>query len=129
MSFIAELEIDGQTLNVLECNYGFSQATDNLGKPSAMPKGGAISLTIESSKDTDLVQWMVSPDQKKGGTITFKRHDFNAPLRTVEFSDAVCVQFHESFNSTDTSPMITHIVISAREMKIGSVSHVKNWGE
>ncbi len=129
MSFIALLEIDEKPVNILECNYGFSQGTDNLGKPSSMPKGGSISLLLESTKDTDLVQWMVSPDQKKTGKITFKRNDHDSSLRTVEFTDGVCVQFHESFNHLGASPMVTHIVISARELKIGSVSHVKNWGE
>lgn len=129
MSFKAELLIGDKTANVLECNYGFSQATDNVGKPSSMPRGGTISILLESARDTDLVQWMVSPTEKRDGSIVFKRRDHDSSLRVVEFKEGVCVQFHESYHHSGNSPMVTHIVISAKELKIGSVQYKRNWEE
>ncbi|NML37667.1 hypothetical protein HHL17_10730 [Chitinophaga sp. G-6-1-13] len=127
MSFKAELIIGGKSANVLECNYGFSQGTDAIGKPSTMPRGGTISLVLESARDTDLVQWMISPEEKRDGTIIFKRRDHDSSLRTVEFTEGICVQFHESYHHSGNSPMITHIVISARELKIGNVAYKRKW--
>ncbi|WP_143310236.1 type VI secretion system tube protein TssD [Chitinophaga vietnamensis] len=129
MSFKSELIIGGKTVNVLECNYGFSQGTDAVGKPNTMPRGGTISLLLESARDTDLVQWMVSPDEKRDGSIVFKRRDHDSSLRTVNFTEGVCIQFHESYNHNGSSPMVTHIIISAKELKIGNVEYKKNWGE
>ncbi|NSL87950.1 type VI secretion system tube protein TssD [Chitinophaga solisilvae] len=127
MSFKAELIIGGKSANVLECNYGFSQHTDASGKPSTMPRGGTISLILESARDTDLVQWMISPEEKRDGSIVFKRRDHDSSLRTVEFSGGICIQFHESYHHSGSSPMVTHIVISARELKIGSVAYQRKW--
>jgi hypothetical protein len=102
MSFRAELTIAGKTVNVLE---------------------------LESARDTDIIQWMVSPDEKRDGAIIFKRRDGDSSLRTVQFTEGICVQFHETFHHSGTNPMTTHIVISARELKIGNVQFNKKWEE
>lgn len=48
MSFLAKLELDDKTYNVLECEYDFTQNIDETGKPKGMPYGGEISIRVES---------------------------------------------------------------------------------
>src|SRR5690349_12468730 len=106
MSFIAKLKIDGEEMNVLHCGYRFSQRTDAAtGKPTAAPQGGIINLTIESTSGTEMFDWMVHTTQVKSGTVTFFRRDNMSKLKTLEFVDAYCVDYYETFDHIGDNPM------------------------
>jgi hypothetical protein len=129
MSFIAKITIDGEELNVLHCGFRFSQVTDFTGKPTAVPQGGTINLVLESNGSTNLFDWMISPTQTKSGTITFYRRDSMSKMKTVEFSDAHCVDYYETFDHDGTNPMQLQINISAHEIKINDSEFRNNWPE
>jgi hypothetical protein len=58
MSFLAKLEIDGETMNVLEFQCTIGQEIDKTGKPSADPTGGNVRMLLESTKSTMLFDWI-----------------------------------------------------------------------
>jgi hypothetical protein len=127
MSFLAKLEVDGETLNVLHCGFRFTQKTDSTGKPTAIPQGGAINLTVESTGNTHLFDWMVSPIQTKNGTITFFRRDSSSRLKTLDFKDAHCVEYNETYQHSGDFPMQIEIKISAMELKLNDTEFKNNW--
>lgn len=127
MSFIAKLSIDGEEMNILQCGFRFSQTTDATGKPTAIPQAGAIHLTVESNGSTDLFDWMVSPTQTKRGVITFFRRDNMSRLKTLEFDDAHCVDYYETFDHAGDFPMQVEVQISAREIRLNDSEFVNNW--
>jgi hypothetical protein len=127
MSFIAKLKIDGEEMNVLHCGFRFTQVTDSTGKPTAIPQGGNINLVLESSGGTELFDWMISPTQTKSGTITFFRRDTSSKLKTLEFTDAHCVDYYETFDHTGDNPMQIQLTISARELKLNDSEFKNNW--
>jgi len=129
MSFIAKLHIDKDEMNVLHCGFRFTQGIDATGKPVAIPQGGTIHLTLESSGDTDLFDWMVSPAQTKSGSIIFYKRDNNSKLKTLEFTDAHCVDYYETFDHVGENPMQVQISISAREVKLNESEFRNNWPE
>lgn len=95
-------------------DYGFTQYTDDTGKVTGNPTGGTINLSVESSSDTTLINWMLDPKAKKSGKIEVGNKD-----KVIEFKDAVCIQFHESFNyQGGSSPMTISFTISAVEITI-----------
>jgi hypothetical protein len=127
MSFIAKLKIEGEEMNVLHCGFRFTQVTDATGKPTALPQGGNIQLTVESSGGTDLFDWMISPTQTKNGKITFFRRDTNSKLKTLEFTDAHCVDYYETFDHIGDNPMQIQLTISSREIKLNDSEFKNNW--
>lgn len=127
MSFLARLELDGEPLTVLHCGFRFSQATDVTGKPTAIPQGGTISLTVESDADTHLFDWMINPTQTKSGTITFFRRDASSKLKTIEFIDAHCVDYYETYDHLGEHPMQIQMVLSAHEVKMNDSEFKNNW--
>lgn len=129
MSFIAKLNLDGKDMNVLHCGFRFSQGTDATGKPVAIPRGGAIQLTVESDANTDLFDWMVNATQTKSGSITFFKRDNMSKLKKLEFVDAHCIDYYETFDHVGTSPMQVQLRISAREIKLNSSEFKNNWPE
>jgi Hemolysin coregulated protein Hcp (TssD) len=129
MSFIARLKIDGEEINVLHCGFRFTQVTDSTGKPTAIPQGGNINLVVESSGGTELFDWMISPTQTKSGTITFFRRDTSSKLKTLEFTDAHCVDYYETFDHTGDNPMQIQLTISAHEIKLNDSEFKNNWPE
>lgn len=127
MSFIAKLRLDGEDINVLHCGFRFTQMTDTTGKPTSKPQGGNINLLLESSGSTDLFDWMISPTQMKNGTITFYRRDTMSKLKTLEFSDAVCIDYYETFDHAGITPMQIQMTISAHELKLNDSEFKNNW--
>lgn len=127
MSFLARLEVDGEEINVLHCGFRFSQAIDVTGKPTARPQGGTISLTVESDSDAHLFDWMIHPTQTKSGKITFFRRDASSKLKTVEFVDAHCVEYYETYDHQGEHPMQIQMVISAYEVKMNDSEFKNNW--
>jgi hypothetical protein len=129
MSFIAKLSLEGEEMNVLHCGFRFSQTTDATGKPTAIPQGGTISLLIESDGSSDLFDWMISPTQTKSGSITFYRRDTMSKLKTLEFTDAHCVDYYETFDHVGDNPMQIQVTLSSREIKLNDSEFKNNWPE
>jgi len=127
MSFIAKMKLDGEEMNVLHCGFRFTQMTDATGKPTAIPHGGSINLLLESNGGTDLFDWMISPTQTKSGTITFYRRDTMSKLKTLEFTDAHCVDYYETFDHIGQNPMQIQLTISALEIKLNDSEFKNNW--
>ncbi len=127
MPFLAKVSIDGsEEMNVLHCNFRFTQATDATGKPSSLPQGGYVSLTIESDKSTELFDWMIAPTGIKNGIITFFRRDIKSKMKTLEFSEAFCVDYSETFNHVDDNPMQITFTLSAKKLKLNDSEFENN---
>ena len=129
MSFIAKLKLEGEEVNVLQCSFRFSQATDATGKPIAIPRGGNIRILVESDSTTDLFDWMISPTQVKSGSITFQRRDNKGKLKTIEFTDAHCVDYHEMYDHVGNHPLQIELMLSDRELKLNDSEYKNNCPE
>jgi hypothetical protein len=130
MAFLAKLIIDdGDEMNVLICSYRFKQGTDATGKPTSIPQGGYITLVVESTKSTDLFDWMIHPTGLKNGMVTFYRRDTNSKLKTLEFFEAYCVDYQEDFDHKGEMPMQITFTLSAKTIKLNDSEFKNNWPE
>ena len=136
MSFSAILHLGNEknpsfdspgTINILDCDYGFTQKIDSAAKPTEKAKGGLISLVIEATKNEELVDWMIDSDMVKDGSIIFRGRETEAAMRTIKFKNAYCVQFHEKFSSEGVIPMVTFLTISCGEITVNNVPYTNNW--
>lgn len=127
MSFVARITIDDEEMNVLHCSFHFSQTTDATGRPNAVPQGGSINLLVESDSSTVLFDWMISPTQMKNGTITFYRRDSMSRLKTLAFTDAYCIGYHETYDHMGNQPMQTHITLSTKQLRLNDSEYRNNW--
>ena len=127
MSFLAKLELDNETYNVLEFDVTFTQSIDNNRKPSSKTKGGQIRLIVESTQTDLFSDWMVSNTSVKDGKVKFFRRDAMSTMKNVVFKNGYCISYHESFRSEGSVPMRTEITITSNEMKIGNTLFENNW--
>ena len=131
MSFKAEMEItginDNEPYRILSCSYSLNRATDVSGKPQTRTQGGTIHVSVETSTDTSLSDWMFSQFDHKDGTIKFYKSDSDAVAKTLEFSNASLVDYSESFSSEGGMPMMASMTISGEKIKIGQGEHDNEW--
>jgi len=127
MSFLAKLELDNEVFNVLEFDILFTQNVDNNGKPANKTKGGQIKLIVESTQTDLFSDWMVSQTSVKDGKVIFYRRDAMSTMKNIVFKKAYCVSFRKSFRSEGAVPMITEIVITSNELKVGNTLFDNNW--
>ncbi|MGB0948863.1 MAG: type VI secretion system tube protein TssD, partial [Marinirhabdus sp.] len=78
MSFKAKLNVGGQEYNVLSCSYDLFQETDATGRPSSVTRGGRIKLSVESTADTSLAEWMFNNFERRDGSVKFLKRDNDA---------------------------------------------------
>jgi len=127
MSFKAKLNVGGKTMNVLTCNYDLTQEVDATGRPSSVTRGGRIMLTVESTADTDMFEWMCNNFERKDGTVTFLKRDTDAKQKELSFTEGYLVKYEEKFNAFDNMAMAESFTISAREIKLGNGEHINEW--
>jgi hypothetical protein len=127
MSFNGILEVDNKKHRVLNFNIRISQRVDETGRPNSNPAGGMFVITLESTENSDFLDWAISPDMTKSGKIVFQRRDNDTSLRSYEFKEAYCIDFVEDFSAESSTSMKFRIVISAKSVKSGIAELTKNW--
>lgn len=127
MSFKAKLKVAGKEVNVLQCHYQLKQETDATGRPSAITRGGKITMTVESTGDTAFFEWMCNNFERKDGSVVFVKRDTDATLKELNFKEGYLVEYKENFDSDGDNPVTETFTISAREIALGTGSHVNEW--
>ena len=127
MSFQAILKVSGKNYNVLNVNYGLFQETDATGRPSTITRGGKIDITVESTGETDLFEWMTNSFERKEGSIIFYKRDSEATLKELKFTEAYLVKHKEKFDSEGDNPLTETFTISARKIEMGSGAYENEW--
>ncbi len=127
MSFLSQLTIADDTMNVLRCSFNFEQGADAAGKPSQRPSGGKLIILIESTSKTDFLEWMISPNMTKNGEVVFYKRDNMSSLKTITFKNAYCLSYQEDFDAEGNQPLKTRIVVSAKEITVKDTTFFNNW--
>lgn len=127
MSFKAVFNVDGKDYNVLSCNYSLHQDVDETGRPASIARGGKVSLVVESTDGSSLLQWMCDSYMKKDAKITFNKREENSKLKELELKEAYCVDYVESFESSGSGAMTEFVTISAKSLKMGDGEHINEW--
>ncbi|AXO79599.1 phage tail protein [Olleya aquimaris] len=127
MAFKAKLKVGGQEYNVLNSSYELHQETDATGRPSSITRGGKIKLTVESTADTSLSDWMFNNFERKDGSIVFLKRDSESTSKELKFTEGYMVKYLENFDSTGKNPMSESFVISAKGIGIGNGEHTNDW--
>ncbi len=127
MSFKAKLNVGGKEMNILSCHYDLTQEVDATGRPSSVTRGGRIKLTVESTGETDMFEWMCNNFERKDGTITFFKRDTDSKQKELSFTEGYLVKYEEKFNAFDNTSMAEAFTISARQIKMGNGEHINEW--
>lgn len=111
----AHFTLDGKEFLVKKVSYGCNRNADERGSPTDAPKARLIRMTISPKQNDDfalLYDWAFKNDRQLSGQIEFKYDNDSQVLRKMEFEDAYCVGFRESFlgkHSTMRSPRLAHV--------------------
>ena len=127
MSFKSILKVAGKNYNVLSINYGLFQETDATGRPSTITRGGKIDITVESTGETDLFEWMTNSFERKDGSVRFVKRDSDATLKELKFKEAYIVKYNENFDASGDNPLTETFVLSAKEIELGNAKHTNEW--
>lgn len=127
MSFTATLKIGGKDFSILHAEYDFTQPTNAQRQPVARPVSGFINLTIEASKDSEPIEWMLNHQMVKSGAIIFYRTDSLSEMRKIEFENAYCVYYKEVFDTYSDRPMLIQLKLSPQKMSISGQTVYTEW--
>ena len=128
MAYKATLKLDTAEYDVLHCSYAFNRDFDSKGKPSSIIYGGTVSMSIEATSDTSIVEAMVNNTAKAvDGSVTWKNPTTDSTMKVLEFKTGFIVDYTESFSNSGGDAMAISFTISAQELSIGSAEHINEW--
>ena len=114
----------GGEYGIVECEYEFSQAVDDTGKPTTRTMGGTIRFVMPATSDDDqfFYKWMFNKTAVYSGTFRFCvfSNDNRRRYKTIEFKNAYCIRLKDYFNDHDSKLMYTDVTISAEALSIGT---------
>jgi hypothetical protein len=127
MSLAARLHIDTDKtgIKILACDFSFSQDVDQRGMANSDVRAGLINISIPGTDNMEILQWMLGRDTRKDCKIVFSGYVDSGSHRTIEFQDAILVNYHESYS--DPSDIIIHLTFSSRIVKVKDVKHESPW--
>ena len=127
MAFRSTLNLGGKEYDVLDCNYSLKRDVDSKGRPSSNIYGGRITVRVESTEDTTILETMVNQFKPFNGSIVFKKGDEEGKMKELTFENAYIIEFAEGIDIVGTAPMSISITISAQIIKIGGAEYEENW--
>jgi Hemolysin coregulated protein Hcp (TssD) len=128
-SFAAYFTVSGFETNLNYVYLDINQAVDTLGRPASLTRGGKVTLEFNSTDDTVVTEWMVNPAKRMDCKVTFLGL-LRETLKTMELTNAYCVEMHERFDgTTSSSQMVTTITISPEKIKVGGIELNNRWPE
>lgn len=127
MAFRSTLNLGGKEYDVLDCNYSLRRDVDSKGRPSSNIYGGRITVRVESTEDTTILETMVNQFKPFNGSIVFKKGDEESKMKELTFENAYIIEFSEGINIVGTAPMAINITMSAQTIKIGGAEYEENW--
>jgi len=114
-------------------SYSFNQSVDKENQPSGIPRGGQIKITCKARNDGDpeLLNWMLTQDMKKNGKLQVMQSiDVKNKMKDIEFKEAYCVDFSETWADSTSGGNISHceiITLSCKEIKVAGVDFQNEW--
>ena len=127
MAFRSTLKLGGKEYDVLTCSYSLRRDVDSKGRPSSNIYGGRITVQVESTEDTTILETMVNQFKPFSGSIIFKKGDEESMMKELTFENAYIIEFSEGINIVGVAPMAINITISAQTIKIGGAEYEENW--
>lgn len=120
--------LQGKDIEVISSHIEFSRKTDTKGRPVTNVTGGRITITIESTKETILLEAMVnSPFKAISGKVIYYNMEDNSVFRVVEFKYSYIVHYKEVFNVDRKRQMYSTITFSADIIMIGDAYLSNQW--
>jgi len=127
MAFRATLNYGGKEFDVLDCKYSLNRDVDIKGRPSSNIYGGKITVHVESTEDTSILESMVNQFKPNAGSVIFKKGDEEAKMKELEWENGYVINFEEDIDVDGSRPMTITFTVSAQTIKIGGAQFEQNW--
>ncbi|MDR6733545.1 type VI secretion system tube protein TssD [Sphingobacterium sp. 2149] len=128
MSFKTRLTLGSKEYDVIQCRFSLHRDVDSKGRPSSSVYGGTITVEVESTEDTSVIEAMVNNQYKTvNGRITFKKSEEDATMKELKFQDAYIIQYNEGISVTNDKPMTLSLVLSSRVLEMQNASLENDW--
>lgn len=119
------LSIDGFTSReIVDVSVGFEN------EDGSLAQANLIKIKVKALNDgnPDLFYWMAENNLAKNGKIEILNAKDGKLSRRIEFSNAYCVHYEETFEVTATgAQMFEEIWISAGNIKMNTLEYEANW--
>jgi hypothetical protein len=127
MAFKAELSFGTSKFDVLKFDVDFSRDVDSKGRPSSNVYGGKITVNVESTADTSILEQMLASHKPNSGSIVFSKGDEEAKMKELTWENGYIIHYHEDIDIVGSKPMGITFTVSAQTIGMGDAKFKQNW--
>lgn len=130
-SFRCLLVLDGLEYPVVHCTYEFTQAATGRGRAAAKVRSGLLHLQLDVPPGDKLLAWACAPQHKKSGQLLFHQLDSPIPSELLQFEDALCVGYDETFvaGSDAAGAYRCALRLTAGQLQLDAVAKDSYWAQ
>jgi hypothetical protein len=125
--------IDGLPLReTLSTKYTIKRDADSKGQPSSDIQGGIVFVDFMSNAHNgELAKMLSSSTTGFKASINYYSETSDAKMKELSMEGAFITNFHEHIDTrvstTDAPAMVTHLIISAQKITVGTATHENLW--
>jgi hypothetical protein len=127
MAFKATLSFGETDFDVLRFNVKFNRDVDSKGRPSSNVYGGKVTVQVESTSDTSILEQMLSSHRPNSGRIVFSKGDEEAKMKELTWDNGYIVDYEEAIDIVGSKPMGISFTVSAQSIAMGEAQFTQNW--
>jgi hypothetical protein len=128
MSISAKLYLDNKEYNILKLETKISQETNHSGRPYGIALGGYFDIVIETTRESNILEWMLQSDGLKDVKIVIPSRFGTSASRKIDLKDTYCIKYNNSFTGTTSTPMTTSFRLSPGGVyENGEAVSIKHW--
>lgn len=128
MSISAKLYLDNKEYNILKLETKISQETNHSGIPNGIALGGYFDIVIETTRESNILEWMLQSDGLKDVKIVIPSRFGTSASRKIDLKDTYCIKYNNSFTGTTSTPMTTSFRLSPGGVyENGEAVSIKHW--
>lgn len=127
MSFKSELSVAGKKYKVVDLRMKLARSIGPTGISTSQTRGGQVIITVESTGDSSLMEWMCDSFRTEDGQVDFYRADQNSISKSINWEQGYCVKYEQNYNATSKTTMLETFTVSAKAVSIGTGRHENDW--
>jgi hypothetical protein len=106
------------------CSFGLQRSIDNIGRPTSLWHPGTVSMELEATDSSKLMEWCVKATDQKDGEIAFQKIDGESTMIKLQWKQGYIISHHIQYGHQG---LVIHFTISAKDVSYGNGTVKQPW--
>lgn len=125
----AQLKFNGgEEQKIIKLDYTVGRSTDVSGRVASDPSNALISLTVEATENSHILESLLNGKYKPTtGIVTFNKAHEEGTLIDLKWENGYVIQHEITYDALNDNNMLISFIVSAEKIEYGNASYEGSW--